>query len=62
MKKLILTSILVSGLILSGCGAVNKVQANVTGSSQSCIEGVKYVQMSRGASVMYNQDGSVKNC
>ena len=48
--------------ILSGCGYVDRVAASATGHSTMCVEGVKYIQFTSGASVAYNKDGSVKTC
>ena len=55
--------VVVLGLVLvAGCGAGEKFTAAVTGNSQQCVDGVKYIQFTNGASVMYNQDGTVKTC
>lgn len=49
-------------LTLAGCGQVNRVTAGVTGSSESCIDGVKYIQFPSGVTVKYTRDGKVVTC
>lgn len=50
-------------LTVTGCGAVDKGAALVTGSaSTSCYDGVLYLQFTSGASVAYNKDGTIKTC
>lgn len=49
-------------VLLSGCGVGDKIEAGLTGSSRHCEGGVEYIQFARGASVMYNTDGSIKTC
>lgn len=55
-----LLSVLVVSLMLVSCGRADKIVANFTGYSTNCVEGVKYIQFSTGATVMYNQDNTVK--
>ena len=38
-------------LCISGCGNFDRHVANLTGSSESCIDGVRYIQFPSGASV-----------
>lgn len=59
MKKIL---ILVAALSLAGCGGFARVDANYTGSSEICVDGVKYLQFVSGASVKYNPDGTVVTC
>lgn len=47
---------------LSSCGSFDRVTANVTGSSESCIGGVTYIQFTSGVSVKYNHEGKVVTC
>ena len=49
-------------VLLSGCGNFDRGVAKVTGSSESCIDGVKYIQFPSGASVKYTRDGRVATC
>lgn len=49
-------------LSISGCGNFDRHVANITGSSESCIDGVKYIQFPSGASVKYTKDGKIATC
>jgi hypothetical protein len=49
-------------LFISGCGNFDRHVANLTGSSESCIDGVKYIQFPSGASVKYTRDGRIATC
>jgi hypothetical protein len=49
-------------LSLIGCGNMNRHIANVTGSSESCIDGVRYIQFPTGVSVKYTREGKVATC
>jgi hypothetical protein len=49
-------------LPVSGCGNFDRHVANITGSSESCIDGVKYIQFPSGASVKYTRDGRIATC
>lgn len=49
-------------LSLVGCGNFDRRVANITGSSESCIDGVKYIQFPSGASVKYTRDGRIATC
>jgi len=64
MKKwsIVLALCMLSMTSLSGCGIGDKIEANLTGNSNHCIQGVEYIQFARGATVMYNVDGSIKLC
>jgi len=55
-------TILLAAVTLAGCGKVGRVEANLTGYSESCIAGVAYLQFSSGVTVAYLPDGKVKNC
>lgn len=60
MKLLILS---LSIVLLSGCGALDRFGAYLTGNaSEECMNGVRYYQFTSGASVAYNEDGSVVKC
>ena len=62
VQKAMIAVIGLSILSLAACGQLGRNVANVTGHSESCIDGVKYVQFSSGASVKYNKDGSIQTC
>ena len=47
---------------LFGCGWFDRVVATATGNSEVCINHVKYIQFTSGASVKYNSDGSIAQC
>jgi hypothetical protein len=55
-------AILFAALMLAGCGAADRIGANVTGYVRQCIDGVEYLQFSSGTSVAYTRDGKVKAC
>lgn len=60
MKFLILIALAIG---LSGCGAFERFTSYVTGGgTETCVDGVLYLQFTSGASVKYKQDGSVVNC
>ena len=50
------------GLVIASCGNFDRHVANITGSSESCIDGVKYIQFPSGASVKYTRDGKIATC
>jgi len=63
MRNFKLFSILSLLLTLTGCGAVDRFFASVTGDgTPTCWKGVTYVQFTSGASVAYNPDGSIMKC
>ena len=51
-------------LVLSGCGYVDREIAKATGFATVCDKekGVEYLQLTSGASVRYNPDGSIVRC
>lgn len=53
---------LVICLSLAACGKVDRQVAYITGSSESCIDGVKYIQFPSGASVKYTREGRIATC
>ena len=59
MIKLILIAAL---FMIMDCGKWDRLKASYTGSAFECVEGVKYIQFTSGATVMYNQDGTIKTC
>lgn len=61
MKYSILLAALLA-ITLSGCGKFDRVAASVTGSAESCVDGVAYLQFTSGVTVKYRPDGSVATC
>jgi len=50
-------------LSLTGCGWFDRyVVANVTGYSETCVEGVIYLQFPSGVVPQYKPDGTLKGC
>lgn len=60
MKKIMLIVMLAS---LSGCGYVDRKAAALTGgASETCIDGVVYLQFTSGATVKVDQKGNPVTC
>ncbi|MGV3665419.1 MAG: hypothetical protein ACO1NV_04760 [Leptospira bouyouniensis] len=49
-------------LFLLGCGTISRGCAKYFGYDEVCVDGVKYIQFTSGASVKYNPDGSIATC
>lgn len=49
-------------LLGTGCGKFERFTATWTGYSELCVDGVKYIQFTSGASVKYNQNGTIVTC
>ena len=50
-------------LMLSGCGKLDRLFVAITGdASETCHDGVTYLQFTSGASVKYNADGTIAKC
>jgi len=64
MKQIVFAGVLMFGaLLLTGCGQVDRGIAKITGDPVAvCYKGVEYVQLTSGASVAYNADGTVRTC
>ena len=63
MKRLYTaTAIIFIALGLAACGSVSREVAHYTGHSEMCVDGVKYIQFSSGASVKYDAQGHVVTC
>jgi hypothetical protein len=64
MRNIIFAGVLMFvALNLTGCGKVDRDIARLTGNPvKVCYQGVQYVQLTSGASVAYNTDGSIKLC
>lgn len=61
MKYSVLFAALLT-VILSGCGKVDRLVASATGTAESCVDGVTYIQFTSGVTVKYRPDGSVATC
>lgn len=50
-------------VVLTGCGAVDRVVAKYTGKgSEVCQDGVVYLQFTSGTSVKYDKSGKIVTC
>ena len=59
--KLVL--LIITLLLFCGCGSIDRSIAGLTGdASETCYDGVTYLQFTSGASVAYETNGSVKVC
>jgi hypothetical protein len=54
--------LLALAVTLSGCGKFDRGVAKITGSAEVCVDGVRYLQFTSGASVKYNRDGTIATC
>ena len=60
MKFLLFILVAVS---LTGCGKLDRFFVAITGdASETCHDGVAYLQFTSGASVKYNTDGTIAKC
>lgn len=55
-------SLLFVAVLLSGCGAFDRMGAGLTGYTTNCVDGVKYLQFPSGVTVKYNQNGTIATC
>ena len=60
-------AILVFGTLIAlaaflGSGYLKRQVALYTGYSTICVDGVRYIQFTSGASVKYNTDGTIVRC
>lgn len=51
-----------SAVVLSGCGYFDRKFASLTGSAESCVDGVMYLQFASGVTVKYARDGGIVRC
>ena len=57
------TVLILLALMLSGCGKLDRLFVAITGdASETCHDGVAYLQFTSGASVKYNTDGTIAKC
>jgi hypothetical protein len=55
--------VILSSVLLTGCGRLDRWIASQTGSAVSeCVGGVEYLQFTSGASVAYTPEGAIKRC
>lgn len=59
MKYIIIAA---AALALSSCGIADKATTNMGGHVVKCVDHVEYIVFARGASVKYNQDGTISTC
>jgi len=62
VRKVLICAAALAALSVAACGQMDRSMANLTGHSEQCIDGVKYVQFSSGASVKYKKDSTVETC
>lgn len=64
MKKWILSLLAISciGAMVTSCGMADRKIADYRGYAEICIDGVKYLQFTSGASVKYTKEGHVELC
>ena len=62
-KRVLFVALIVGLLSLQGCGWFDRKLAAATGgATQTCVDGVLYLQFTSGATVAYNKDGTIKTC
>lgn len=49
--------VIAAALVLSACGQVDHMGAQLTGYSKICVDGITYLQFSSGATVQVNAAG-----
>lgn len=59
-KKIAIAAVIAIGV--SACGQIDRKIASVTGSSESCVDGVTYIQFTSGVTVKYKPDGKIATC
>lgn len=55
-------AVLTLALSLTACGQVDRMNAQLTGYSKVCVEGISYLQFSSGAAVQVNAYGLPVRC
>lgn len=61
-SSILILGLLCGGLLLAGCGKVNRIIAHTVGYATVCVDGVEYLQFPSGASVKYGPDGKIVLC
>lgn len=59
MKKLI---VFIAALMLTACGQIDQLDAQLTGYSKVCVDGVSYLQFSSGATAQLDSTGKPVTC
>ena len=54
--------IILSALVLSGCGQIQREQAHWAGHTKVCVDGVTYIQFPTGAAVQRDRDDKIVPC
>ncbi len=54
--------IVCAALLLAGCGAGSRIDANFTGYDKKCVDGVVYLQFPSGATVQVDREGRPVPC
>jgi hypothetical protein len=54
--------LVILGVLLAGCGRIDKIEAVITGYAKNCIGGVLYYQFTSGAAPAYTIDGKLVAC
>lgn len=50
-------------ILFNGCGFIDRKVSSITGNgSETCQDGVVYLQFTSGVTVKYNQDGTIVKC
>ena len=62
IRKILIGIWALAALSVAACGQMDRGVANLTGHSEQCIDGVKYVQFPSGATVKYKKDSTVETC
>lgn len=60
MKKLFLAVVLLTSL--AGCGKADRIAASWTGYSETCVDGVTYIQFTSGAARKDDRNGKPVPC
>ena len=54
--------VILLSMIVAGCGQFERVTATVAGHSETCIDGVTYIQFTSGACVKVDINGKPVGC
>ncbi|MBI3396536.1 MAG: hypothetical protein HY042_11915 [Spirochaetia bacterium] len=60
IQRLLAAALLIA--VVSSCGLLDRKIAGYRGYSEICIDGVKYLQFTSGASVKYTKEGRIDFC
>lgn len=63
MKKTVFILVaVVTAILFSGCGQIGRMEAQVTGYSKQCVDGVIYLQFASGVTTQVKPDGLPVTC